>query len=72
MSIHRSIEELTQREEKIFAQRDEYERKISEVIGSELSSLQFLQLRQLFADVEKCEQGIERIQERIKDLSEAV
>lgn len=66
------IEELQEREIKIFNQRDGYERKIGEVIGGELSPSQFLQLRQLFADIERCEEGIERIQERIADLSEAI
>jgi hypothetical protein len=66
------IAELEEREEKIFAQRDEYERSINKIIGNELSPSQFIQLRQLFADVERCEEGIERIQERIADLSEAI
>jgi len=66
------IAELQQREEKIFNQRDEYERKINEVLKIELSREQFLQLSQLFADIERCEKGIERVQERISDLSEAI
>ena len=70
MAIHRSIENLKEREEKIFAQRDEFERKINEVIGSELSPSQFLALRQLFFDIERCEESIERVQERIQDLAQ--
>lgn len=66
------IEELRKREEKIFDQRDGYERKISEIIGSELSSSQLLQLKQLFADIERCEEGIARIQERMDDIAQAI
>jgi ubiquinone biosynthesis protein UbiJ len=66
---YRGMEELEQRLEKIFDQRDGYERNISEVIGRELSPSQLLELKQLCADIERCEQGIERTQERIEDLA---
>ena len=64
--------ELREREEKIIDLRDGYERKINEVIGSELSTSQLLQLKQLCADIERCEQGIERIQERMDYLAQAI
>ena len=69
---HRTTEELKQREAKIFEQRDNAKNKIDEALGIQLTPLQFLQIRQLVAEYDKCEEAIGRIQERMEDLAGVV
>ena len=61
-------EQLATQEEKIFAQRDKYERDICEIVGVQLTSEQMWKLRQAFEGYEQCERGIGRVQDRLSNL----
>jgi hypothetical protein len=63
--IGRHIEELTKQQEKIQDRQVTYEKGIDEAMGRELTPVEFANLRQLFADWERCEEGIEKLSERI-------
>lgn len=71
MAAKERIAMLEQREARLFEQRDEAERKLEQITGR-LTPLQFLQIRQLVGEFEKCEQAIERIQETVADLAQAI
>ena len=61
-------EQLATQEEKIFAQRDKYERDMCEITGMQLTSEQIWKLRQACDGYEQCERGITRVQDRMSDL----
>jgi len=72
MALQERISKLEERETKLFEQRDEAERTVNQILGVELSPSQFLQIRQLIEEFEACEKAIERVQETLTDLSEAI
>ena len=56
-----------EREERIFATRNEAERDMAKAVGvGELTPLQVIQLRQACAVFERCEEGIERVQAQME------
>lgn len=71
MALQERISKLEEREAKLFEQRDEAERKLEQITGR-LSPSQFLQIRQLIEEFEACEKAIERVQETLTDLSQAI
>jgi division protein CdvB (Snf7/Vps24/ESCRT-III family) len=71
MALQERISKLEERETKLFEQRDEAERKIEQITGR-LSPSQFLQIRQLIEEFEACEKAIERVQETLTDLAQAI
>jgi DNA-binding GntR family transcriptional regulator len=66
------MDKLSEREDKIFAQRDKIEKEIARTAGVKLTPLQLLRLRQLFSDFERCEKAITHIQETMDELKEVV
>jgi len=72
MALQERISKLEERETKLFEQRDEAERKVNQILGVELSPSQFLQIRQLIEEFEACEKAIERVQETLTDLAQAI
>ena len=56
-----------EREEKIFARRDESERAMARAVGvDELTPEQVYALRSACSEFERCEEGIERVQEQMR------
>ena len=66
------LEELHEQENKIFKRRDEAEKSLNTILGIELTSLQLAQVRQAVALFESCEEGIERVQNCMAQVSERV
>jgi hypothetical protein len=61
---------LLEREAQAFANRDEAEARVTEIIGWSLNGLQFYQLRLALADFERNEERIGKIQELMNKVIE--
>jgi predicted transcriptional regulator len=59
------LQQLEEQETLVFARRDKMQKQIEDVAGRELSSLEFLIIRQAMAEYEECEERIETIQARM-------
>ena len=61
-------EELAAQEEKIFDRRDDAEQRLNTLLGMTLTPSQFMQVRDIVATFERCEEGIDRVQEQMARL----
>ena len=60
-SVNKKIEDLTKQQEKWGKHQDTLEESMEKIIGKELTSAEFANLRQLFSDWEWCEKKVENL-----------